>query len=540
MTEETPPATRRKKKAQNGAGTVERRGALWWLQVLRPLEPGETKRRRGRIPIEGSEKMTETQARRASVVVARDFRAGKIEFQGRTHQHGAFPSPSTIRTVRELGEAWTSGELLKTHGAVNRLRVKATAATDTWTMRKHVYGVHTRGAAGPVFGDLPVAQVTSDDVAAVMASHSSELAAQTRMHTYQRLRRLFDLAIFPCRLRKEGDNPVTRYVRPERDAEKLFCFLYPTEVLALLRGTNAKGETVIPLGRRVLYAIGVYTGQRKGSLYALQWKHFDAKHGSLASFKTKTKTAQYFVADPGLAAVLKAWRVYCRNPGGDTPIVTDEAVGYDPKRVATALRDDLKAVGVTRAILFEEEAPNVEPLRFHDLRSTFCTWGRRAGKSDAWIGERTGHEPSGDMISRYDRGASMLSDLGYGPFPDISRALPELAALADGLRIVRGLLAALRPQLPHKLPQGGPQGSTVGSGPKTEKRAASDSYDLSGREDLNLRLLGPEPSALPGCATPRYRRRALPRASERAPYGGPLALRQRDFASGRWLYPCLP
>ena len=26
---------------------------------------------------------------------------------------------------------------------------------------------------------------------------------------------------------------------------------------------------------------------------------------------------------------------------------------------------------------------------------------------------------------------------------------------------------------------------------------------LSGREDLNLRLLGPEPSALPGCATPR-------------------------------------
>ena len=25
----------------------------------------------------------------------------------------------------------------------------------------------------------------------------------------------------------------------------------------------------------------------------------------------------------------------------------------------------------------------------------------------------------------------------------------------------------------------------------------------SGRQDLNLRLLGPEPSALPGCATPR-------------------------------------
>ena len=27
---------------------------------------------------------------------------------------------------------------------------------------------------------------------------------------------------------------------------------------------------------------------------------------------------------------------------------------------------------------------------------------------------------------------------------------------------------------------------------------------LSGREDLNLRPFGPEPNALPGCATPRY------------------------------------
>ncbi len=27
---------------------------------------------------------------------------------------------------------------------------------------------------------------------------------------------------------------------------------------------------------------------------------------------------------------------------------------------------------------------------------------------------------------------------------------------------------------------------------------------LSGREDLNLRPFGPEPNALPGCATPRF------------------------------------
>ena len=36
----------------------------------------------------------------------------------------------------------------------------------------------------------------------------------------------------------------------------------------------------------------------------------------------------------------------------------------------------------------------------------------------------------------------------------------------------------------------------------------------SGREDLNLRLLGPEPSALPGCATPRM----LPETGNSAPF----------------------
>ena len=33
-------------------------------------------------------------------------------------------------------------------------------------------------------------------------------------------------------------------------------------------------------------SIAVYTGQRKGSLFALKWKHVDVDHGTLASFKT--------------------------------------------------------------------------------------------------------------------------------------------------------------------------------------------------------------------------------------------------------------
>jgi hypothetical protein len=215
-------------------------------------------------------------------------------------------------------------------------------------------------------------------------------------------------------------------------AEKLFCFSYPSELLALLRGSNAQGETVIPLGRRVLYAVGTYTGRRKGSLFTLCWKHADFDHGTLASFKTKTGRAQYFVTDPGLMDVLQAWHEHQGKPGDDAAIVNEADVACDRKRLATALRDDLKAVGVTRALLFEEDAENVQGLRFHDLRSTFCTWARRAGKSDAWIGERTGHELSGDMISRYDRGAQTLANLDYEPFPAIGNAVPELAEFWPG------------------------------------------------------------------------------------------------------------
>ena len=113
----------------------------------------------------------------------------------------------------------------------------------------------------------------------------------------------------------------------------------------------------------------VYTGQRKGSLFALRWKHVDFEHGTVASFKTKTGAAQYFVADRGLMQLLEAWREHLGQPGDDEPLVRESDIGFEPKRLATVLRDeDLKAAKVTRAILFEADASNVEALRFHDLR----------------------------------------------------------------------------------------------------------------------------------------------------------------------------
>lgn len=414
----------KRRKASNGSGSFERRaGNVAWVRVSLPTAVPGAKPERRRLPIAGSERMNDAEARREAKKLARDVADGKIVFDAPVKSKA--PAVGSILTNRQLGAKWTSGELFKAYGNVNRLKIKAGAKIDAWCLNAHAYEV--RMPDGRAFGDLPVAETTEEHATLVMAAMPPEQRAETKIKQYNRLHRMFDLAIFPLRIRK--DNPVTRYLRPSRDADKLFCFLYPAEVVALLRGTNAKAEVAVPIGRRMLYALGIYTGQRKGSLFALKWKHVDFDHGTLASFKTKTGAAQYFVADRGLMALLEAWDVYCGEPGDDEPIVPEDAVAYEPKRLATALRDDLHAVGVTRAILFEENELNVEPLRFHDLRSTFCTWSRRLGRSDAWISERTGHEPTGDMISRYDRGAQTLSDLQYAPFPDVSDAVPELAKI---------------------------------------------------------------------------------------------------------------
>ena len=184
--------------------------------------------------------------------------------------------------------------------------------------------------------------------------------------------------------------------------------------------------------------------------------------------------------------LLATWHLHQRRPASDLPIVSVAGIDCEPRRLANVLQADLHAAGVTREILFETDASNVEPLRFHDLRSTFCTWARRLGKSDAWISERTGHDLAGDMINRYDRGATTLEDLSYAPFPDIGRAIPELAARLAVVAWLRGCLAlATRLATPPEAPQEtAPVSPTI-----------PEVYQ-SGREDSNLRHLDPQSSAL--------------------------------------------
>src|SRR5262249_46078104 len=142
--------------------------------------------------------------------------------------------------------------------------------------------------------------------------------------------------------------------------------------------------------------------------------------------------------------VLRGWYLVSPAADHDARILTAEDLGLHEGRheEAEALRADLRAAGITREMLFAK-GPNVEPLRFHDMRGTFVTWAKRAGRGDGWISDRPGHLTP-EMIQRYTRAARTLEDLRIDPFPELTGTIPELVEVLA--------------QKGEGTPNGGPQG----------------------------------------------------------------------------------
>ncbi|HEV7717194.1 MAG TPA: tyrosine-type recombinase/integrase [Steroidobacteraceae bacterium] len=326
---------------------------------------------------------------------------------------------SASATVREFGKEWTSGKLFAKHGEVRGLGDKKSAGSDATRLKAHVY---------PFIGDTAVADVTEEDIEhcfakAAQAAHAKRgkpWRSSTKFQVYQVTKRLFDLAIKPGRLRT--DNPVSVDLKPRRDPAKMFAFLYPDELLSMLRCG------AIPLGRRIHYVLGCYTGLRKSSLAPLVWTWVDFAHGTMSAIVTKSGVPLMFELQPDVLALLQAWYEHCgSNKLG--PVICD--LDAPEGREAETLRADLRLAGVTRALLFSD-APNVQCMRFHDTRATFVTWALRAGKGWGWITARTGHVTPA-MMERYNRSAQVLSDLQYEPFPDLRDAIPELSMKASNV-----------------------------------------------------------------------------------------------------------
>jgi integrase len=410
-----------KKLRDKGTGSLEWRRGHRWVKVSLP--DGTRPRYRLCKEVCTCRAMSDAMAEENAKSISARERA-RVQAEMDAAEKAA---TSKRMSVEDFGTLWTSGKLYADHGQVRGLKTKKSADDDAIRLKAHVYPYLKKA----------VADVTEQDVERCMAEAARAAEKKlgkpwrqaTRFQLYQVLRRLFDLAVKPGRLR--SDNPVSKDLRPPKDKPKLYSFLYPTELLALLGAPAEK----VPLARRMLVAIAVYTGLRKGSLRSLTWGSVDFKNSTLTVLETKTGLPQVFELRPDLVAVLQAYYELRGSPKDPAEaIIRQTDLGCRKDREAGVLRDDLKAAGVTRSILFSD-APNVEQLRFHDMRATFVTWARRQGKSKGWIADRTGHLTD-EMMNRYDRGARLLADLKYEPFPDISKAFPEFTEGRNNVRHV--------------------------------------------------------------------------------------------------------
>lgn len=184
----------------------------------------------------------ESRANWDATVAAVDFVcAGKVEELALTRK---------MPTWREFFASWTSGDLHKLHP--DHVRQKRSADEDRLRNGKHI---------DPVLGPIPIDRITLDDCERVMARIPSEASPASRRQIAQCMARALKLAVYPCRYRAES--PVPQGWLPRLGKRKAFEMVYPDEDRALMRGTNAAGETVVPLLRRLFFGFLAREGMRK-------------------------------------------------------------------------------------------------------------------------------------------------------------------------------------------------------------------------------------------------------------------------------------
>ncbi len=134
-------------------------------------------------------------------------------------------------------------------------------------------------------------------------------------------------------------------------------------------------------------------------------------------------------------------------------------------------------------------------LRRHDLRHTGLTWFADAGVQVHVLRRIAGH-------------GSLTTTQRY-PHPDVHKITAAGAALSAHLSVLRAprslpspIVMTHRPRSRTPVPNWSPR-KTKGQLRMSPKPALTCDCLQSGRQDLNLRPLDPQSSALPSCATSR-------------------------------------
>lgn len=309
------------------------------------------------------------------------------------------PAPLTFQV---FAERWTSGALHREFP--DFVRSKRSAEDDVFRLAKHVY---------PLIGARELASITLDDALGVMRKLPPELASASRRHVAQLLSKIFTTAVYPCRVL--AASPLPRGFLPKLRKQKGKTALYPDEEAALLACTK------VPLVNRVLYGFSAREGMRSSESLRMTWGDLDLSRGVVRLDRNKTDQPRSWALDPTTAEALRRWR---KLSGGASTARVFPGVENNG-HLAGTFRMHLQEAGVARSELYEDSDVR-RPIRFHDLRGTFCSVALACDKTEAWVTARTGWRSS-MQVAAYRRLAQQFSDVGAGWFVDMAVTIPELA-----------------------------------------------------------------------------------------------------------------
>ncbi|GEL68677.1 hypothetical protein MVI01_04610 [Myxococcus virescens] len=364
-------------------------------------------------------------------------------------------------------------------------------------------------------GPLPLKDVTPSRLEVLLNAKTGELSPESLNHLRALLHRIFELAL--RRGLFTGLNPAKSVPRVKKP-KKLPRYLKAEEVPLMLAALERRW--------RPLFATAVYTGMRKGELLALRKSDVDLTAGTVvvarshASDTTKGGHADLLPVAEGLVpfrrealatstlellfpaedgsqrpadtALHKVLRRALGRAGlveGYNHVCRRKSCGYAVKK-SHAVPEPCPRCGMK---LWPRALPR--PLRFHDLRHTTATLLLKAGVPLATV----------QRILRHSDPAITSEIYGHLDVEDMRKGLNLLVFGTAVPSPAEALLAAGAAPAPLAASLLLESRSPKGEGPGILSfRQELQGLRWSGRQDLNLRPLAPQASALPGCATPRH------------------------------------
>lgn len=301
---------------------------------------------------------------------------------------------------------------------LERCRAKGLSSVDDYASRlKH----HVL----PHIGDLRIDAVTPDHVEDVMALAKG--APRSRRHVYDAMRAMFNKATkrshdadgkptpaliesSPCQI-DEDDLPKKVDANPAWRSKAVFT----REEIRLLTTS-----TLVPLPRRVLYAVSFMGGSRFGETSALLWHHYVPDMLPLAQLKfetswnskkniikgTKGDRPRAMPVIPELKEIIDEWHAHGwaemmgRPPGPNDILIPTERGSHRNCSTSWKQLNGTPTKKGRSAVPGDLEQLGLRPRRQHDARRTFISLARGAG-ADTTLLRYCTHGPSREIMDVY-------------------------------------------------------------------------------------------------------------------------------------------